>query len=165
MHSIERQSWWKQSLPDPKAGMATAIGAGSGLMAGLIDACLSPRDWSLGGLLGFVLFGAISGFSLWLWCDPERGERLRTITRVVAGVICVMLLPLGFWRAVWHWGGPHWVGMFLGFTCSVSMYAVALVWGVAFLLRPLASRRKQVAKPRRYLRHRLGGVWDPELDG
>src|SRR4051794_28111239 len=97
IRAIERQSWWKQSLP-AAARRASAIGIGSGLIAGLIDGVLAPRDFSLGSLLAFGLFGGITGFSFWLWLDSERGAVLRTFMKVLGGVIFVVLLALGFWH-------------------------------------------------------------------
>jgi hypothetical protein len=167
-----------ESIAPAAARLATGIGIGSGLTAGLIDRSLAPRDFSFWGLLAFGLFGGITGLSFWLYDEGQRRERLRPFLMALAAGSFHLLLPLGFWHQVCLRRGPHWVGLFFGFICCGSMYLVATLWGVAYLfrsvvstvrrvaarLRSLRSDRKLIAKSQRYPRSSLGGVWDPELD-
>ncbi len=166
MHNIKILPLWKRRYTITP-GAATLLGVAFGCVCAILSAFEPARDFSYRSLLqlslSFGLFGAISGYMLWLLGDPVRGERLLRIISLVTLIAIVGLLLAfpDFWRQVAS-SGPLMLVVVLGGVCATVMFAVGAGWGMVHLLGHLTSPFRQSSKPGT---DSVGdGIWDRELD-
>jgi hypothetical protein len=167
MGNEKRQPFWQRTYAIPP-GMGLLLGMAIGAVVATVVAFMPPSYFSyreLWILLGTIPpFFGISGYMLWLLGEPARGERLQKTTRYVALALMLGLL-VSFPQVLWELAGkigPAAVIMFMGFVYSLSMFVVAVGWGIVHLLSHLASLTLKSGKPGS--RSSPNGVWDRELD-